>query len=982
MFLNVILPSISALWFLVGVVASDFAQAQLSTPGSTPSTKIKPAPQNSVKALDKLKADLWQEHQISIILAGLVLGSYLGVLGLKPIWLLKIPSTDISVPWTSWKIPLGVVRFLKYRNRVLDAWVNQHWKTVQAEFLKLSTVENRKIHISLPVHLDKTPIDNLNGAKLSKIFEKKTVVLLITGEGGTGKTSLACKIAQWGIAGELTSHRMLPVVIENELDEHTSLLEAIRGQLSALANLSEPLSAESLEKLLQHQRILVIVDHLSEVNKMTRSQVKPELADFPVKALIVTSRVEETLGGIPKSTLQPLKIQTERLWAFMSAYLTAKEKQALFEDDQYATGCNRLRRMSGERRITVLLARLYIDHMIQEQEGAGGILPDSVPKLMLSYLNQLNRNIELINKQDDLAIQRDAKIIAWECLKQSYRPTSVKKVDAIAALNIVKNPTNAKDRLDYLEKRLQFLKTLEPGDRIRIILDPLAEYLAALYLLERNCQDNDSDAAWHRFFEDIDYTLEKSEAPPDVVRGFLLALRDCCLDAHHKDELPEQLSVRLERKAGLDPEELRRAQEKRRIQRLIADLSEPDLQDRLRALEELGNYGAIAKIAEPNLIGMLENKTQTPVARQAAAKTLGDLGLGYDALIALLRDQDEVPNVRRSAAEALGILRASRKELLEILDNPNQPLLVRQGAARALNLIGAPSGRPIPMLVVVKEYSQVKTQVIHIPVWKYPLTSNTTLDLVAIPEGSFTMGSPQNEEGRKNYINDLCIEPRNVETQHQVHVSPFYMSQFPITQAQWKAVAALPKINCDLKPEQSQFKGANRPVEEVLWHEAVEFCARLSQYFNHPYRLPSEAEWEYACRAGINNPFHLGDTLSTDLANYDGRYTYGCGVRGEYRSQTTECGAFGVVNSFGLADMHGNVLEWCLDHWHPDYIGAPNDGSPWLFEKKDSLRWVLRGGSWADSPIYCRSAFRHQHHSQRRFDRIGFRVCCSKAMPP
>jgi formylglycine-generating enzyme required for sulfatase activity len=161
----------------------------------------------------------------------------------------------------------------------------------------------------------------------------------------------------------------------------------------------------------------------------------------------------------------------------------------------------------------------------------------------------------------------------------------------------------------------------------------------------------------------------------------------------------------------------------------------------------------------------------------------------------------------------------------------------------------------------------------------------------------------------------------------------------------------------------------------VTWYEAVEFCDRLSQHTGRLYRLPSEAEWEYACRAGTPTPFYFGDTITTDLANYDGNYTYGSGAKGEYREQTTPVGQFGV-NPWGLADMHGNVLEWCEDHWHPSYEGAPSDGSAWITDDANQLR-LVRGGSWYLSPVYCRSAFRARRNPNNRYPDLGFRVVCA-----
>ncbi len=156
----------------------------------------------------------------------------------------------------------------------------------------------------------------------------------------------------------------------------------------------------------------------------------------------------------------------------------------------------------------------------------------------------------------------------------------------------------------------------------------------------------------------------------------------------------------------------------------------------------------------------------------------------------------------------------------------------------------------------------------------------------------------------------------------------------------------------------------------------MEFCARLSQYTGKAYRLPSGAEWEYACRAGTTTPFHFGKTLSTEIANYNGNYTYGAGEQGVYRQATTEVGYFGVVNAFGLSDMHGTVWEWCLDHWHPSYENAPTDGSAWIIGG-DSRYRLVRGGSWYNNPAYCRSAYRDRGTPPTlRNDNIGFRVVC------
>jgi formylglycine-generating enzyme required for sulfatase activity len=162
----------------------------------------------------------------------------------------------------------------------------------------------------------------------------------------------------------------------------------------------------------------------------------------------------------------------------------------------------------------------------------------------------------------------------------------------------------------------------------------------------------------------------------------------------------------------------------------------------------------------------------------------------------------------------------------------------------------------------------------------------------------------------------------------------------------------------------------------VLWEDAIEFCQRLSQRFGRTYTLPSEAQWEYACRAGTSTPFHFGTTLTPDLANYNGNYTYGDGPKGVDRQETTEVASF-PVNPWGLYDMHGNVREWCLDQWHDNYQGAPADGSAWLDSDVNNYNHrLLRGGSWSRAPWDCRSAARNNNHPDSRYYSLGFRVCC------
>ena len=261
--------------------------------------------------------------------------------------------------------------------------------------------------------------------------------------------------------------------------------------------------------------------------------------------------------------------------------------------------------------------------------------------------------------------------------------------------------------------------------------------------------------------------------------------------------------------------------------------------------------------------------------------------------------------------------------------------------------------------------------------------------LIQIPAGTFLMGSPENE----------LLRFEDEGPQHEVTLPRFLISQTPITQAQWREVAEwtpqeAERWGRELNPNPSRFGGRldsdQRPVEQVSWHDAMEFCHRLSQRTGRHYTLPSEAQWEYACRARSTTPFAFGATLSAELANSDATTTYDNGRKGEYRQQTTPVGMF-PANAWGLQDMHGNVWEWCLDHWHDSYEGAPSDGSArentternktvTKKERNDNVsdeeRKLLRGGSWSSSPGDCRSAYRDRLLPDDAYYLVGFRVVC------
>lgn len=244
------------------------------------------------------------------------------------------------------------------------------------------------------------------------------------------------------------------------------------------------------------------------------------------------------------------------------------------------------------------------------------------------------------------------------------------------------------------------------------------------------------------------------------------------------------------------------------------------------------------------------------------------------------------------------------------------------------------------------------------------LPGGAMLDMIAIPAGSFFMGTSTEdieqvlrlETWFKRWQVEKWLRPEM--PQHRVSVPAFSISKTPITQEQWQAV---------MQTNPSHFSAPLRPVENVSWWDAVEFCDRMTQLTGKPYRLPTEAEWEYACRAGTQTLYSFGNSKQP-LRNY-AWYTWNS------RHQTQPVGQK-QPNAWGLHDMHGNVWEWCEDNWHESYNGAPIDGDAWI-EQGHPTKHVVRGGSWYSLADDCRCVYRFCYDASFRYPSIGFRVVAS-----
>jgi eukaryotic-like serine/threonine-protein kinase len=237
------------------------------------------------------------------------------------------------------------------------------------------------------------------------------------------------------------------------------------------------------------------------------------------------------------------------------------------------------------------------------------------------------------------------------------------------------------------------------------------------------------------------------------------------------------------------------------------------------------------------------------------------------------------------------------------------------------------------------------------------LGNGISMTMVKIPAGKFTMGSPPSEKDRQN----------DESPQHQVTVPEFFLGQTLVTQEQWQVL---------IGNNPSKFQGdRNLPVDSVSWLDAINFCQKLSHKTGRTYRLPSEAEWEYACRASTTTPFAFGETITPAVVNYNGNYPYASAAIGEYRQQTTPVGSF-PANLFGLYDVHGNLYEWCLDEWLDNYNSTSADGSARGdvdSQDSDKIR-LLRSGSWGVEAWDCRSANRYYYAASDRYNFVGLRV--------
>ena len=454
---------------------------------------------------------------------------------------LKLPGilTNINIPLRY----LVLVGFYRFHDRILHAWVEMHCSLARESFSSRPPYKDRSVWVSLPVLLQENLLPELTPSDLLPHLQKNCWRIRIVGEGGSGKTAIACQMAIWGMHGNPERHLsrdlMLPVLLGpsssgNIRNDLNALTEAIRRELQVTVSSTEPISKDLLDKLLRKKRVLVILDGVSEMPHegvvAAEEWESVKHPDCPVNALVVTSRVNDTFAQGPNIDIAPLRIDANHLLPLMNAYL---HKAGLHLDDvTLFESCRRLAAIVGVNRgITPLMARLYAQHLITAipfTDQSVRQFPRNLPDLVLAYLNALNEKRQL-EGPDNPTLHRLARMAAWECLRKEFRPTPTLIADVLAVFE--KEGFGRRD-LDFLEKSVGLIKVIEPEEKeIYFALDSIADYLGAMRAAEL-CE---TEEHWHDLLE----RCKAASGFPQAVKGFLVALEDYCVSKQRTLRVPQ-----------------------------------------------------------------------------------------------------------------------------------------------------------------------------------------------------------------------------------------------------------------------------------------------------------------------------------------------------------------------------------------------------------------------------------------------------------
>jgi HEAT repeat protein len=603
---------------------------------------------------------------------------WLALLALRPLWVLRINEFMTFIPEI--KIDklggitlsaryLFLVGFFHYNRRVLDAWVSNYLENARKNFNRKPTVADRTLHIPMGIFLNGAYVDECKPEIFKDVYMQHQSRVLIKGEGGAGKTSLACQMANWAMEDRrqrlCPTNAMLPVLIERDVEPPSNssdgpLFKVISDQLKDNVDAAEAPNPRLIKELLKQRRILVVVDSMSEMSATTRSNILQGLTEIPVNAVIITSRFDEPLNGLIRTSVEPVRIKPDSVEIFIKTYVDRLKKNKLFGQDDLYTGCVRLRELIGEGRdITVILAKYFILNMIASKEGYSEGGPESIPDLMVKYIRLINRKSESTALDNDTVIKA-AEVIAWECLKSTYRPLPAKLDDVLEALSrrqqdiyALKYVKDDKEKLDivigiekYLENNLRLIRSQGTHpDRVRFTIDTLSEYLAGLHLVN---EYGGSEKDWNNFLTSTDEPVvdrrilssafrsrivDYKENTPESILSFLLAVYDCCVSGEALEQVPSFVIDELEKKI--------------RLRRIIKEMKSSVAEERRRAVSEI-NQMELEVLAQahrfivPNLVGLLiDREAYIREATKSALTKLNEFAVP-ELILASQREESEL----------------------------------------------------------------------------------------------------------------------------------------------------------------------------------------------------------------------------------------------------------------------------------------------------------------------------------------------------
>ena len=491
---------------------------------------------------------------------------------LHPVWIMDagLAVDNLSVTYLGLTLSLKDVLLIgpfQRTRRASDAWVRRHVAAARTAFEDHATVKDRVLHVSMPLRLDDRLVASPSSEDFRSAFPGPISTLLIVGEGGSGKTSLACQLGRMAMAprakDRLQRHLMLPILIEDEFKEDSRLrqtrasnlgvdpetakavlkndnerlIDAVCGKLTNLIGSENDVPPALVAQLLRQRRILLLVDHFSELSDDSRAVISPDRAGFPAKAMIVTSRQTERQLDAHLTVVRPLRVGRKRLIGFVDAYLDMAGARPWFDasdgEDELDLA-QRLKTVVAQREVTVLIARMFLDAEIARAKGeADSQQPGSVPELMLHYISWLNRTAD-DHPVPDPTMLSAAKRVGWHCLKDNLRPSGVSIVD------LEKDEQLEMDQVTRLQRLGVLVFTNLLKDEIRFSLDPLSEYLAALHFIDAF---QGEDQKWGVLLKCMDQLAEQAT----TIQGFTLALYDCAF--HSQGKLSPRILAQLKRRA-------------------------------------------------------------------------------------------------------------------------------------------------------------------------------------------------------------------------------------------------------------------------------------------------------------------------------------------------------------------------------------------------------------------------------------------------